>query len=161
MMALAIRPALVSDADDIAALTRQLGYELASVDAAPRLSRLLSRSDQLLLIAEIDGRAVGWIHAGLWEDIEAEAFVVIGGLVVDRGHRRQGIGQMLIERAEEWAREQGCSIVRLWSSATRTESHRFYECLGYTNIKTQYAFVKSLDGADTENLRRFVPRVEG
>jgi GNAT superfamily N-acetyltransferase len=155
---ISFRQARLSDADEVARLTGQLGYELASADAATRLSIILSRSDQLFLIAESGGRAVGWIHAAVWQDVDAEACVVIGGLVVDRGHRRQGIGRMLIERAEKWAKSQGCSIVRLWSSATRTESHRFYERLGYTNIKTQYAFVKSLDQA--ADLKRFVPRVE-
>jgi hypothetical protein len=34
-----------------------------------------------------------------------------------------------------------------------------YERLRYTNIKTQYSFVKSLAGT-SQDLRRFVPRVE-
>lgn len=46
---------------------------------------------------------------------------------------------MLVAQAEQWARKQGCSIVRLWSNSVRTDSHRFYEELGYTNMKTQYA----------------------
>ena len=67
---------------------------------------------------------------------------------------------MLMDEAERWAREQGCSIVRLWSSAARISSHRFYEELGYTNIKTQYTFIKSIDTRRQEDLKRFVPRVE-
>ena len=122
---------------------------------------MLARPEQQLLVAEVDGRAAGWLHAVVFEDVEAEPFVVIGGLVVDASCRRKGIGRMLMAQAEDWAREQGCSMVRLWSSATRTASHRFYEQMGYTNIKTQYSFAKSLQPAGHDELNRLVPRVEG
>jgi GNAT superfamily N-acetyltransferase len=62
--------------------------------------------------------------------VEANPFVVVGGLVVDKSSRRRGIGQMLMEYAETWAKEQRCSIVRLWSSAGRTGAHQFYERQG-------------------------------
>jgi GNAT superfamily N-acetyltransferase len=125
-----------------------------------RLSRILSRSDQQLLVAELDGHPVGWVHAVISEHVESGAFVLIGGLVVDRNHRRKGIGSMLIAQAEAWARQQGCSIVRLWSSSVRTASHRFYEDLGYTNIKTQYSFMKAIDTVGQDALRRFVPQID-
>ena len=108
----------------------------------------------------LDGGAVGWVHVVLAEYVDAEAFVVIGGLVVDRARRRLGIGRALMDRAETWARERGCSMVRLTSSAARKAAHRFYEDLGYTNIKTQYSFVKALDTAAAARAGRFVPRVD-
>ena len=89
-MAVCIRPARESDADDIARLTAQLGYDVATSALRPRLSRMLARSEQQLLMAEVDGRAAGWLHAAVFEDIEAEPFVVIGGLVVDANWRRTG-----------------------------------------------------------------------
>ncbi len=67
---------------------------------------------------------------------------------------------MLMEQIEEWAKARGCAIIRLSSSATRSGAHRFYEQLGYENIKTQYAFVKALDGARANDIRKFVPRVD-
>lgn len=85
---------------------------------------------------------------------------MIGGLVVDRNHRRLGIGRALMERAEVWAAERGCSMVRLTSSATRTAAHQFYEGLGYTTIKTQYSFIKPLNRAAAARVRSFVPRVD-
>jgi GNAT superfamily N-acetyltransferase len=93
------------------------------------------------------------------EFVESPAFVVIGGLVVDSNHRREGIGRALIEHGEEWARKQGCSVVRLWSSSSRSASHQFYERLGYRNIKTQYSFLKALDATRDDDVGRFVPRV--
>jgi GNAT superfamily N-acetyltransferase len=160
MVPVTIRAARAADADVIAELTTQLGYDVTEGDAAHRLSRILLRDDQQFFVADLDSRAVGWVHVVLAEYVDAEAFVVIGGLVVDRNHRRLGIGRALMDRAEIWARERGCSIVRLTSSATRKTAHRFYEDLGYTNIKTQYSFVKPLDPAAAARVRTFVPRVD-
>ena len=84
---LTIRPARSSDADAIAALTKQLGYDVEASAVADRLTRILTRHDQHFLMAEHDGRSVGWIHMVISEYVESGAFVVIGGLVVDRDHR--------------------------------------------------------------------------
>ena len=160
MAPITIRVARASDAGEIARLTAHLGYDLTELDAADRLSRILARDDQQFLVADVGGGAVGWVHVVFAEYVDAEAFIVIGGLVVDRQHRRLGVGRALMNRAESWARERGCSMVRLASSATRHAAHQFYEDLGYTNIKTQYSFVKPLDAAAAARLRTLVPRVE-
>ncbi len=125
-----------------------------------RLSRILARADQRLLVAELDGPVVGWVHAVASEYVETGVFVIIGGLVVDRQHRGQGIGRLLMADAETWARGRGCAVVRLSSTLARTGAHRFYERLGYTKIKTQHAFAKSLDPARPDDAKRFVPSVE-
>jgi GNAT superfamily N-acetyltransferase len=161
-MAASIRLATLADAEDIARLTAQLGYEVAASSVEERLSRILAREDHQFVVAEGERRAVaGWLHAVVWEFVETGAFVVVAGLVVDRDHRRQGIGRVLMERAETWAGQKGCSIVRLWSSAARVEAHQFYQRLGYTHAKTQYAFIKSLGRASEAELDRFVPRIDG
>jgi GNAT superfamily N-acetyltransferase len=115
-----------------------------------------TNQDQQFLVADLDDRPVGWVYTAISEYIEAEAFVVIGGLVVDKNHRRKGIGRRLMEEAEEWARKRGCSVVRLWSSSVRADAHRFYQALGYTNIKTQYSFIKSLDADLQDHVSQFV-----
>src|SRR5262249_2545343 len=94
------------------------------------------------------------------EFLESGPFITIGGLVVDRNHRRAGIGRTLMRSAETWAKAQGGSVVRLSSSSTRSEAHKFYESLGYTNVQTQFAFVKSADLSEPAEVRQhFVPNV--
>lgn len=159
-MAICIRVARTSDAVAIGKLTSQLGYEVDVSTVAARLSRILLRPDQRFTVAELDGQLGGWVHAVISEYIESERFVAVGGLVVDRDHRMSGIGRRLMEHVEGWAKEQGCLIVRLSSSSTRSASHRFYETLGYKNIKTQYSFIKSLDAAQQQDVLKFVPKVD-
>jgi len=158
-MTVSIRTARVSDADDIASLTTQLGYDADVSAVQRRLTALLTRSDQRVLVADVDGAAVGWLHAAISESIEGEPYVAIVGLVVDHDHRGRGIGRQLLEEAERWAREQRCAVVRLRSSVGRTAAHQFYEHVGYTNIKTQYSFVKSVD-TDQPSFAAFVPRID-
>jgi GNAT superfamily N-acetyltransferase len=154
-----IRPARVADADAVAALAKQLGYDASPDAVADRLTRLLGRHDQRFLVADEGGRAVGWIHMLVSEYVEAEAFVLIGGLVVDSAYRKQGIGRRLLTEAEEWAALQGCAAVRLSSSEKRTEAHAFYQRAGYMKLKTQYAFAKPVGAAGAGALRAFVPDV--
>ena len=160
MTSVTIRVGRRSDAGEIAQLTTQLGYDLTEGDAAARLSRILPRDDQRFLVADFDGGAVGWVHIVLVEYVDAEAFALIGGLVVDKVHRGSGIGRALMNGAENWARERGVSMVRLSSTVARTAAHRFYENLGYTKIKTQHSFIKPLDEAAAARVSTFVPRVE-
>jgi GNAT superfamily N-acetyltransferase len=159
-MTVSIRTARASDAADIARLTVQLGYDVDEATVADRLERMLSHVDEPFLIAEVDGRAAGWLHAAKTEFVDTGPFVVIGGLVVDKDFRRLGIGRLLMERAEAWALERGCSLVCLWSSSGRTAAHRFYQDLGYSNVKTQYVFAKSLGADGEEKISRMVPRTD-
>jgi GNAT superfamily N-acetyltransferase len=154
------RAARIEDAPAVVALVTQLGYESTVSDVARRLARVIERQDQRFIVAETDGRLLGWVHVGLAEYVESGTFAVIAGLVVDRAHRRQGIGAALMAEAEAWALQQGCSVMRLWSSITRTRAHRFYEGLGYEQMKTQYSFVKTLEPSGAAMAGRLVPRVE-
>ena len=154
------RPASQGDAPAIATLVTQLGYDASPRDVADRLSRLLARADQRFIVAEAQGRVVGWVHVQVAESVDTGVFAHVAGLVVDRAHRRQGIGAALMAAAEAWAHQQGCPVIRLRSSSTRTPAHRFYEGLGYANVKTQYSFVKPLDARGAEMAARLVPRVD-
>lgn len=154
------RSARIGDAAAVAALVTQLGYDAAPAEVAARLARLLARTDQTFIVAEQDGRLLGWVHVELTEYVDSGTFAVIGGLVVDRAFRRQGIGAALMGEAESWARGRGCTVMRLWSSTTRTPAHRFYAGLGYVQVKTQYSFAKPLSPGGAEMAGRLVPRVE-
>lgn len=59
------------------------------------------------------------------------SFAVIENVVTDNGYRRQGIGRKVMENAVQYAKENNCYKVLLLSSAKRTESHRFYESIGF------------------------------
>ena len=156
-----VRTARLDDVDRIVDLTAQLGYDVDASAVQERLARILQRQDHRFLVAELDGRAVGWLHAVVSDYIETGPFVVVAGLVVDTSVRKTGAGRALMSAAEHWAVEKGCHVVRLWSSAARTEAHRFYERIGYAHIKTQYSFVKSVGPSGPHDFTGFIPRIDG
>ena len=139
-----IRPAQERDAAEIARLASQLGYPATEAKIRSRLQRLLTSSNDLVLVAESESRAVGWIHGVLSQLLESEFRVEIGGLIVDEKFQRRGIGRKLVQRIEEWANERGAREVSVRCRTTRLEAHKFYESLGFSAAKTQIAFRKQL-----------------
>jgi GNAT superfamily N-acetyltransferase len=54
------------------------------------------------------------------------------------------VGRVLVAAAEAWAASRGLALMTVRSNVTRSESHPFYERLGYLKIKTQHAYRKRL-----------------
>jgi len=140
-----VRRAALRDAERLAELSSQLGYPSTPGEVKSRLQRIRGHDGHFVGVAEIeDGRVVGWIHACVSHLIESNPRAEIGGLVVDEAWRGSGVGKLLMQHAEDWARSKRLEAVYLRSNVIRKDAHRFYERLGYNNIKTQRAFLKML-----------------
>ncbi|WP_341792047.1 GNAT family N-acetyltransferase [Rickettsia endosymbiont of Gonocerus acuteangulatus] len=66
--------------------------------------------------------------------------VYITSLFVDENHRNKKYGSMLMEKAEELARERGCNFVVL--STMDFQAKPFYEKLGYKLEFTRHGYEK-------------------
>jgi GNAT superfamily N-acetyltransferase len=142
---LTIRPAVLADAPQLAPLAGQLGYPTTSEKVTARLVEILQNANHIVLVAERNGSGIaGYVELFPFRTLTADARVEIGGLIVDEACRSQGIGRLLMERAEDWARAHGYMEARLRSNIIREEAHRFYESLGYRVNKTQKSFLKTL-----------------
>ena len=140
-----IRQAALDDGPRLAMLSGVLGYPVDAGALAGRLTRLLARDDNAVLVAvAASGDVVGWIHALELELLEVERHCEIAGLVVDVAYRGQGVGRQLVEAAERWAADRGQGGMSVRSNIVRAESHPFYERMGYRRVKTQHAYSKAL-----------------
>jgi len=139
-----IRPPIPEDAEAIARLSNQLGYPSTEEESAQRLCEVVRQSSHAVYVAECDGRLIGWVHVYVNHSLLADMPAEVAGLVVDENHRGRGLGRVLMEQVERWAKEQGCCSVRLRSNVLRSRAHVFYERLGYRVIKSQKAFCKDL-----------------
>jgi len=140
-----VRRASVADARRIAELSAVLGYPVADAVMSDRLARLGARADTAVFVA-VDGEVVvGWIHGAEHELLEVGRLCEILGLVVDASARRLGAGRALVAAVEEWAASRGLAQMAVRSNVIRVESHPFYERLGYTRVKTQHSYRKTLD----------------
>lgn len=139
-----IRAASPDDAERLASLTRQLGYESDGAAARERLERLLKSDRDSILVAEIDGTVAAWMHLVLASSLESDDYAEIRGLVVGEGFRSGGIGARLIAAADEWARERAVARIRVRSNVIREDAHRFYERHGFRVVKQQAVLDKDL-----------------
>jgi GNAT superfamily N-acetyltransferase len=140
-----IRAAVLEDSARIAELSAVLGYPVSSSTLVERLRRLLPRSEESILVAELASSSiVGWVHGSEQELLESGRRCEILGLVVDPLHRGKGIARKLVSHLEEWASSRGLDQIAVRSNVLRVESHPFYERLGYARSKTQHAYFKQL-----------------
>jgi GNAT superfamily N-acetyltransferase len=142
---IAIRSPQPRDHKKMAELAGQLGYDSAPEEIPRRLLGIKDSPDHAVFVAETAGGEIaGWIGVFVFRCVEADARAEISGLVVDERVRSLGIGRLLLERAEEWAREKGCVSASVRSNVIRERAHAFYERHGYKLVKTQKSFRKTL-----------------
>jgi len=133
MTTITLREATESDAAAVARLSGQLGYPMGPATARERLDALAHGGRDAIFVATADaGPVIGWVHVFGARHFVTEPFAEVGGLIVDEACCGQGIGRVLLARAEDWARE-----------------HEFYRHHGYELRKTQGVFELAL-GAGTE-----------
>jgi GNAT superfamily N-acetyltransferase len=140
-----IRRAKVNDASDIAELSAQLGYPIESGYVECFLEQIEQDEGHCVFLAELDmGTVVGWIHIYKAERLTGLPFAEIGGLVIEKGSRGQGLGSELLSEAEKWARSKNCQKMLIRSNVIREQAHRFYQSAGYQLVKSQNVFTKKL-----------------
>lgn len=133
-----------NQAVEIHALSNQLGYANDKELLFNRLKQIVSLRDHAVFVAQLDEKIVGWLHCLICLRVESPLFVEVTGLVVDENVRGQQIGKKLIEASKHWSGRQDISIMRIRCNIVRTESHQFYQALGFISNKQQKVFEISL-----------------
>ena len=96
-----------------------------------QLPRLQASPEQAVFVAEAPGGlVVAWLYVHAHHVVERDPRAEVGGLVVGENFRGSGVGRLLMQQAEQWAREKGYSEVILRSNVIREHAHTFYKSLG-------------------------------
>jgi ribosomal protein S18 acetylase RimI-like enzyme len=88
-----------------------------------------------LKIAEVERKPVGFIRFR----IEKGSFGDYGGIdiiFVEKSHRQQGTGRLLLETAEKWFMSKGIDRVEATITNTNAPSLSFFRSLGYAEKRT-------------------------
>ena len=144
MKDLVVRRAKSTDAAGVAELSGILGYPVDRAAMQRRLEKLDGREAHVVFVAEVNGEIVGWIQGAERELLVVDRIGEICGLVVTEGQRTSGVGRRLVHAVEQWALGRRLTQVSVRSNVARPESHPFYEKVGYTRLKTQHVYRKSL-----------------
>ena len=138
------RQAVPGDADRISELCFQLGYEVLNENVLERIQKIIVEDDTALFVAVKDNLIVGWIQISVRSAIETGEIAEITGLVVDEKVRGQGIGKDLVIKSEDWARVKGFNSIRVRTNIIRTDTHFFYQGIGFEEKKKQTVFQKKI-----------------
>lgn len=140
-MEISIRECQVNDYKSIYELNKNsLGYDYPIELTKDNLSKILMDKRNRIFVAIDNDAIVGYVHAIDYDAIYSPHMKNIMGIAVEQNHRRIGIGKLLLEEIENWARETGASSIRLVSGSVRTGAHAFYRDYGFINIKEQINF---------------------
>jgi GNAT superfamily N-acetyltransferase len=138
-----IRSARAEDAEEIARLTKELGYEATPDQIRERLAAF-GGDDHAILVAESVAGVIGWMHVGVALFLESAVLAQIRGLVVTERSRSGGVGARLVRAAEEWTAGRGIERLRVNTNVKRARAHRFYERAGFELLKEQRVYEKTL-----------------
>src|SRR5215204_1387719 len=108
-----VRELRETDLDDWFRLRKTLWDATSDDDHKSEMIDILDHHEsQLVLVAEKEGRLVGFLEASIRpfvEDCHTDQVGYLEGWFVEPGLRRYGIGRDLVRGAERWARKKGCT----------------------------------------------------
>jgi GNAT superfamily N-acetyltransferase len=140
-----VREITITDYNDIYLLNQELGYLYSIEKVKERITFITENTKDIILVALQGNEVIGYIHGSPYELLYSDSLINILGFVVKEKFRNAGVGNLLINKLEYWARDNGYSGVRLASGFNRLDAHRFYEKHGYINRKDQKNFIKIFD----------------
>ena len=136
------------DIPALRSLMDQLGYPLDENTMRENVEKYLELPYQKAWVAEVSGQVVGCLALAITHYFHRPAsFSRVIALVVDQNYLRNGIGKGLLELAEKYSIQNGCSHIELTSGMHREKigSHDFYISLGYSEMNNlKKYFVKKL-----------------
>ena len=141
-MSFQIREATIDDIDALCSLTKELkGSSISYEDMNNRLQFVQMSPFDFLYVYEEEEAIFGLLGFRIRENLEdVTRYGEISIISVDSTIRRKGIGQVLMDYAEQLAKKHNCIGTWLVSGIKRVEAHPFYKKLGYE--VNGYRFVK-------------------
>ena len=149
-----VRQASLADLQELAELRRELWPDLVPEEDAEELRATLAGEPittlpLVIFVAEGDeGTLLGFIEVDLRSHADGcDPRVPVGfieGWFVRESHRRQGVGAMMVNAAEDWARSKGCTEMASDTWIDSEVSQRAFEALGFEVVDRCVHFRKPL-----------------
>lgn len=100
---------------------------------------IFESDNQDILVADIDGEAVGFVHAVILAQkkvscLKPQTVVYLQDLCVREDLRSMGIGTKLIRAAKDYGKEKGVDFIRTQVFPKNVDGMRFYERNGFTEM---------------------------
>lgn len=148
-----IRPGLSSDLAALTPLCAALWPDEPLAEHEAHAASILSgvpasTMPLVLIVAEVDGRIVGFIEVGLRSHADGcdgrHPVGFIEGWYVQPKYQRRAVGRALMAAAEDWARSQGARELASDTWIDHESSQRAHEGLGFEVVDRCVHYRKSL-----------------
>jgi aminoglycoside 6'-N-acetyltransferase I len=131
-----IRHVREDDLNEWLRLRKILWDETEVSDHRHEMTGILEHPDsQLVLVADAgNGHLGGFLEASIRpfvEDCDTDHVGYLEGWFVESEYRRHGVGRLLVETAENWARSQGCTEMASDTEVGNKLSLDVHQSLGY------------------------------
>lgn len=132
-----LREATAEDAAGIHALACELAGAVGDAlpeeeDVRTRLEELLKETGARVFVAEVGGEVAGVVSLWIKPDLaHGDAVIEVPMLAVSEGHRRNGVGKLLMSRVREVAAEHDASLIELVATRANVAARDFYKSLGF------------------------------
>ena len=141
-----------SDRTAFVKLMEQLMDYIVSIDDLKRTRRMpefgesytqrtlqkIAENNGIIYVAEVNGQLVGAVVGTIPEQTKEDQlehvpskFGEVLELVVEAGYRDKGVGTMLMNKLEEYFKENNCNISGVGVLVPNKNAHRLYSKLGY------------------------------
>lgn len=146
-----VRLALPEDAEDIAAMSRDLIERGLPWNWRPeRVLKAIRNAQTNVAVVRVDGELLGF---GIMEYLEIDAYLSL--LAVRAESQRRGIGNALLRWLEASARVAGARRIRLEARRDNVPARTFYNELGYHEVAIRRGrYSDAVDGVVLEKWLR-------
>lgn len=103
------------------------------------LTRMVSLGSCRILVAVVDGRALGYATLQLVSTAwSLSSAAILEDLYVDEACRGQGVGWRLAKAAVEQVQDLGCTSISLDTNERNEASQKIYRSLGFTSDRARW-----------------------
>lgn len=143
-----IKKASTASIDDLAKLALELWPDNHFEDFKKDFTYIIGHLNDRVLLAELDGENVGFIHMSIRKDyVEGSSSSPVGyieGLYVKPEYRNQKIGTRLYEEGAKWVKSRGCREIGSDCTLNNKLSYDFHFKIGFEEANRLICFIKEI-----------------
>lgn len=136
-----IRELLITDLPALAELYFQFWEEESDISQMEKQFEIIKKDNRhILLVYEENGKVIGTVMGVVCRELygTCRPFLVVENFIVDKNHRRKGIGKLLMNELERKARERNCTQMILVTEKDRADACGFYLSYGFQTNNAGY-----------------------
>lgn len=136
-----IRELLITDLPALAELYFQFWEEESDISQMEKQFEIIKKENRhILLVYEENGKVIGTVMGVVCRELygTCRPFLVVENFIVDKNHRRKGIGKLLMNELERKARERNCTQMILVTEKDRADACGFYLSYGFQTNNAGY-----------------------